>query len=260
MIVRMAKLFVQKLLSAKTWKMKRNWIAGLIALRAAYVAMNNTGMNPFKKSLKGDHVFLTGAGSGIGRGMAIKLGIMGCNLSLSDVNLTGLEETKQLAIKAGVPAKQICTFKCDVASVDSIHEAANTARTAFGTVTILINNAGIVSGKTLMELSPKMMEMNFKVNTISHMHTIKEFLPGMIAKKRGHLVSIASAAGQTGVPGLVDYNGSKFGAVGIDESVRLEIFKQGHSSYIKTTCICPFFINTGMFDGAKRALIFDILE
>lgn len=147
-----------------------------------------------------------------------------------------------------------------MSSVDSISEAANTARAAFGTVTILINNAGIVSGKTLMELSPKMIELNFKVNTISHLHTIKEFLPGMIAKKRGHLVSIASAAGLSGVPGLADYNGSKFGAVGVDESVRLEIQKQGHASYIKNTCICPFFINTGMFEGAKPALIFNILE
>lgn len=105
-----------------------------------------------------------------------------------------------------------------------------------------------------------MIEMNFKVNTISHLHTIKEFLPGMIEQKRGHLVSIASAAGIAGVPGLADYNGSKFGAVGLDESIRLELNKQGHSSYIKNTCICPFFINTGMFDGAKPALIFSILE
>lgn len=240
--------------------MKRTWIAALVVLRGLYVAMNNKGMNPFKKSLKDDHVFLTGAGGGLGRGMAIKLGLMGCSLSISDVNMAGLQETKDLAIKAGVPANKICIFKCNVAEVDSIKEAANTARTAFGTVTILINNAGIVSGKTTMELSPKMIEMNMKVNTISHLHTIREFLPGMIAKKRGHLVSIASAAGLLGVPGLSDYNGSKFGAVGIDESVRLEIDKLGHSSYIKTTCICPFFINTGMFEGAKRALIFDILD
>jgi len=58
------------------------------------------------------------------------------------------------------------------------------------------------------------------------------------------------------VPGLADYNASKFGAVGMDEAVRLELFKNGHSGYIKTTCICPYFINTGMFDGAKKSLFF----
>ena len=251
---------MRMLVSAETWKMKRTWIAALIALRGLYVAMNNAGMNPFKKSLQDDHVFLTGAGGGLGRGMAIKLGLLGCKLSISDVNMSGLEETKAKCIAAGIKAENVCIFKCDVANLDSIKEAANTARNAFGTVTILINNAGIVSGTTLMNLSPKMIEMNLKVNTISHLHTIREFLPGMIQKKRGHLVSIASAAGLLGVPGLADYNASKFGAVGLDEAVRLELMKQGHSGYIKNTCICPFFINTGMFDGAKRALIFDILE
>lgn len=86
MMMKMVKQFVGLMLSAKTWKMKRTWIAALIILRGLYVAMNNTGMNPFKKSLKGDHVFLTGAGGGLGRGMAIKLGLLGCSLSLSDVN------------------------------------------------------------------------------------------------------------------------------------------------------------------------------
>ena len=63
-------------------------------MRAAYVAMNEYGKNPFKKSLNGDHVFLTGAGSGIGRLMAIRLGKLGCKLSLSDVNMAGLQEKK----------------------------------------------------------------------------------------------------------------------------------------------------------------------
>ena len=62
-----------------------------------------------------------------------------------------------------------------------------------------------------------------QVNTISHLHTITEFLPGMIAAKRGHIITIASMAGIVGVPGLVDYCASKFGAVAIDESLRLEL-------------------------------------
>ena len=63
-------------------------------LRAVYVTMNEYGKNPFKKQLGKDHVFLTGAGGGIGRLLAIRLGKLGCKLSLSDVNMAGLEETK----------------------------------------------------------------------------------------------------------------------------------------------------------------------
>ncbi len=98
------------------------------------------------------------------------------------------------------------------------------------------------------------------VNTVSHMHTIREFLPDMIANKKGHIVSIASMAGLAGIPGLPDYCASKWGAVAIDESLRLELKKNGHYGYIKTTCICPYFIDTGMFAGAKSAFPMYILS
>jgi len=104
-----------------------------------------------------------------------------------------------------------------------------------------------------------MIDRTLKVNTISHLHTIKEFLPGMIAKKRGHIVSIASMAGHCAIPFLSDYCASKYGAVAIDECTRLELIKDGHSGYIKTTCICPYFISTGMFEGAKRVFPMYIL-
>lgn len=127
-------------------------------------------------------------------------------------------------------------------------------------MTLLINNAGIVSGVKTLELNEAMIEKTMQVNTISHLHTIKEFLPAMIANKKGHIVSIASMAGLVGLTGLTDYCASKFGAVAIDEAIRQELRKNGHSSYVKTTCICPYFINTGMFDGAKRAFPMYILD
>ena len=123
----------------------------------------------------------------------------------------------------------------------------------------MVNNAGIVSGVSTMELTDPMIEKTMQVNTISHIHTIREFLPGMIEAKRGHLVSIASIAGLVGVPNLTDYCASKFGAVAIDEAVRLELSSKG-LNYIKTTCICPYFISTGMFTGAKKAFPMYILS
>mmetsp|Transcript_11465 Transcript_11465/g.7967 ORF Transcript_11465/g.7967 Transcript_11465/m.7967 type:complete len:191 (-) Transcript_11465:89-661(-) len=124
---------------------------------------------------------------------------------------------------------------------------------------MLINNAGIVSGKGILENSNEMMMKTFEVNTISHLHTIREFLPAMLANKKGHIVSIASMAGIVASPALADYSASKFGAIAIDESLRTELLRNGQT-YVKTTCICPFFINTGMFKGAKRNLIFNILD
>lgn len=205
------------------WTKKRTWVAVLCLLRAAYILMNEWCMNPFKKSLKDDHVFLTGAGSGIGRLMAIRLGVRGCKLSLSDVNMAGLQETKDLCIKASVPAGNVTIFKCDVSDRAAITQGAQQARAAYGPVTILINNAGVVSGLTTLELSDQMIEKTMSINATCHLHLIREFLPGMIAAKRGHIVTIASLAGLTGVPGLSDYCASKFAAVGIDESIRGEL-------------------------------------
>jgi all-trans-retinol dehydrogenase (NAD+) len=117
----------------------------------------------------------------------------------------------------------------------------------FGNVTILINNAGIVHGKKIMDNSERDLKKTYEVNTISHALTVKEFLPDMTNK--GHIVSVSSMAGIIGIPGLGDYCGSKFASFGFDESLRLELKKLG--SPVKTTCVCPFFINTGMFEGVK---------
>jgi all-trans-retinol dehydrogenase (NAD+) len=185
---------------------------------------------------------------------------MGCKLSLSDINMEGVQETKQILIKKGVPSANIHVMHIDVSKRASISECAKSAKEAFGTVTMLINNAGIVSGHQTLQLSDAMIERTMHVNTISHMHTIREFLPDMIANKKGHVVSIASMAGLAGIPGLPDYCASKWGAVAVDESLRLELKKNGHYGYIKTTCICPYFIDTGMFAGAKNAFPMYILS
>lgn len=248
---KIAKRILAYLMNKENWKNAKMWIGALFVLRALYLFMNEYGWNPFKKSLQGDHVFLTGAGAGIGRMMALKLGKMGSLLSLSDINEAAVIETKDFLIKEGIPEANIVTIRCDVSKLASIKEAAAKAREAFGPVTLLINNAGIVSGKTTMELTEPMIERTLFVNTISHLYTIREFMPDFEAKKRGHIVTIASMAGMAGLPGMSDYCASKFGAFAIDEAVRLELKKSGAHSYIKTTCICPYFIDTGMFERVK---------
>ncbi|WAR18076.1 RDHE2-like protein [Mya arenaria] len=85
--------------------------------------------------------------------------------------------------------------------------------------------------------------------------TVKAFLPDMMTRNHGHIVNIASSAGLIGVTGLADYCASKFAAVGFDESLRFELMAQGKTG-INTTVVCPFFINTGMFEGAKTRFPF----
>jgi all-trans-retinol dehydrogenase (NAD+) len=118
-----------------------------------------------------------------------------------------------------------------------------------GGVDILINNAGIVSGGTLLECGDEAIERTFEVNTLAHFWTVRAFLPGMLAAGRGHIVTVASAAGLAGTSRLVDYSASKFAAVGFDEALRMELKRL--RSPVRTTVVCPFFINTGMFAGVR---------
>lgn len=142
----------------------------------------------------------------------------------------------------------------DLTSREAIEAAGKALLQKVGRVDILVNNAGIVSGKPLLECSPETIERTMDVNINAHFWTCRAFLPGMIERKKGHVVTIASMAGHTGVPRLADYAASKFAAVGFDESLRVEMKK--YNTGVKTTCVCPFYISTGMFDGVKSRIPF----
>ena len=90
------------------------------------------------------------------------------------------------------------------------------------------------------------------------LYAVRQFVPAMIKNNKGHIVTISSMSGVASPPGLSEYSGSKAAAIAIDESLRIEFKKSGKN--IKTTCICPFFINTGMFDGAKFHWPFNVLD
>lgn len=82
----------------------------------------------------------------------------------------------------------------------------------------------------------------------------KCFLPNMLETNHGHVVTIASAAGLFGVAGLCDYSASKFAAVGFDDSLRNELVRLNKTG-VHTTCVCPYYIDTGMFDGTKSEYV-----
>ncbi len=106
-----------------------------------------------------------------------------------------------------------------------------------------------MSGKALLDIPDEKIERTFAVNTLALFWMVKAFLPGMIERRKGHLVTIASASGLIGVPKLSDYGASKWAAVGFDESLRMELRKLAPA--IRTTVVCPYFIKTGLFEGAK---------
>jgi all-trans-retinol dehydrogenase (NAD+) len=107
----------------------------------------------------------------------------------------------------------------------------------------------VVSGRPLLELPDEKIEATFAVNALSLFWTSKAFLPAMLARGRGHLVTIASASALIGVAKLSDYAASKWAAMGFDESLRAELRQTAPA--LRTTVVCPYYIDTGMFRGVK---------
>lgn len=201
---------------------------------------------PRKKLTQSDVILITGGAMGLGRAMAHELVKEGAQkLVLWDINSQALESTKEELQSKGA---RVWTYTVDITDRQAVYSTADQVKRQAGHVTYLINNAGVVSGNLLLHLDDDSIERTFAVNAVSHFWTLKAFLPNMMKEKRGHIVTIASLAGHTGFPYLVDYCGSKFAAVGIHESLKLELLLQ-QATQIKLTCICPYFINTGMFEG-----------
>ncbi|XP_078396591.1 epidermal retinol dehydrogenase 2-like [Cetorhinus maximus] len=212
-----------------------------------------------RKNVSGEIVLVTGAGSGIGRLVALEFARRHATLVLWDINEEGNKESARQARESG--ASRVYTYTCDCSKRTSVYEVADEVKREVGDVSILINNAGIVTGKNFIDSPDAMLEKTMEVNSLAHFWTYKAFLPAMIASNHGHLVSVASSAGLFPVNGLADYCSSKFAAVGFAESVALELLVAGKNG-IKTTIVCPFFVRTGMFDGCKTKwpLLLPILD
>ncbi len=191
-------------------------------------------------------VLITGGASGIGRLLALRFAKRGNNVIVWDINEDLLSDLEAYAINNHLT---ITTFSCDITDRNEVYKKANEVKKQIGEVDILINNAGIVSGKPLLETTDQQIEATMRVNLLSLFWVTKAFLPNMVKKRYGQIVTIASAAGLIGVKGLVDYSASKFAAVGFSESIRMEYGTR--KSGISTTTVCPFFIDTGMFSGVK---------
>ncbi|OAD54371.1 Short-chain dehydrogenase/reductase family 16C member 6 [Eufriesea mexicana] len=203
------------------------------------------------KSIIREVVLVTGGGGGLGRLITLRLANLGAIMVIWDVNQEGIEETVKLVGASG----GICYgYICDLCNREDIYKKAMLVEEEVGKVTILINNAGVVSGTKFLDTPDKLIIRTMNVNVMSHFWTTKAFLPSMMKDNKGHIVSIASLAGHIGVPKLVDYCTSKFAAIGFEEALHMELAADGYN--INTTVVCPFFIrSTGMFDDVSTRFL-----
>lgn len=185
--------------------------------------------------LVGRVVAITGAGSGIGRALALALSQRGCALALSDVDLESVEATAARCHRA------TATW-LDVRDPDAVAAHADAAADHFGRIDVAINNAGVALTADAMDQSPGDIDRVLDVNLRGVIHGSQAFLPHLIASGRGHLVNVSSLFGILGMPAQSAYCASKFGVRGYTESLAIEMALSDHP--VTVHCVHPGGVST----------------
>ena len=204
----------------------------------------------------GKKTLITGAAKGMGRLMAEEFGQRGAHVILVDLDEEGLNKAVANLRGQGVKADGFCL---DLSSKQEIYALRDDVHEQMGRIDILVNNAGVVTGGTLEEVDDAADELMLDVNVNAVHWMTKAFIKDLKQGTDTHLVQLASAAGQVGVPGQVVYCASKWFVTGFSEALRLEL-QSGGFDHVSVSIICPGFVDTGMFDGAKAPLLMPMLQ
>jgi NAD(P)-dependent dehydrogenase (short-subunit alcohol dehydrogenase family) len=189
---------------------------------------------------------ITGAGSGIGRALALELAAAGCELALSDVNEAGLAETVALATPTGV---KITSSRVDVARRDEVEAWARRTVEEHGRVNLIFNNAGVALGATVEGMSYADFEWLMNINFWGVVYGTKAFLPHLKASGEGHIINISSLFGLLAVPSQSAYNAAKFAVRGFTEALRQELDME-HAN-VSATSVHPGGIKTNIARNAR---------
>ena len=189
---------------------------------------------------------VTGAGSGIGRALALELAGRGCRLALSDVDAEGLAATEQLL--AG-RARALTLAVVDVADEAAVLRWADQVVADHGRANLVVNNAGVALSGTVAALSTDDYRWIMGINFWGVVHGTKAFLPHLEASGEGHVVNISSVFGLTAQPLMSGYNASKYAVRGFTESLRQDLELTG--SCVSATCVHPGGIKTNIARAAR---------
>ena len=201
------------------------------------------------KLLEGKTALITGGSRGIGKAIALGFAAQGCNIAFTDLVI---DENAQASVKEleafGVKAKG---YASDASSFNSSHEAVEAILADFGTIDVLVNNAGITKDSLLMRMTEQQWDVVINVNLKSAFNLTKAVQPIMLKNRKGSIINVSSVVGIGGNAGQANYSASKAGMIGFTKSIAKEL----GSRNIRCNAIAPGFIMTEMTAKLSEAVI-----
>lgn len=196
--------------------------------------------------LDGRSALITGAATGIGRAIAVRLAKEGCDVAVVDVNRAGAEETAALVTREG---RRAVAITADVSDYQQVTAAAAEVINTFGKIDLLYNNAGIIRMGSVADLALEDWNTVFRINVDGVFHCCKAVVPHMVERGTGRIVNTASWFGKIGKANYGAYCASKFAVIGLTQSLAAELAPRK----INVNAICPgTIVETGMRDEADR--------
>ncbi|KAF2083626.1 NAD(P)-binding protein [Saccharata proteae CBS 121410] len=186
-------------------------------------------------------VVVTGGSDGIGKSVVLMLAEKGVKVAVVDVQGLTYEAPPSVTY-----------FHCDLASAPSISTTAATIRATLGAPTIVINNAGVASGKSILEGTTASTRLTLAVNTLAHFLLAREFVPSMVAANHGMIVTVASQAAYVTAPRMVDYAASKAAALAFHEGLSAELPTLYNAPAVRTVGVFQNYTRTPLFEGFKQ--------
>jgi len=202
-------------------------------------------------TMSGEVVIVTGASRGIGRACALELGKAGCKVVVNYAGSQGPAEETVEEIKAMGTGADAIAVKCNVASEEEVNEMFKAAVDEFGTVDVIVNNAGITKDTLVMRMKLDQWQQVIDINLTGVFLCSKAAFKVMSKKRKGRIINMASVVGQIGNPGQANYAAAKGGVLGLTMSNAKEFSSRG----ICVNAVCPGFIESDMTDELSDDII-----
>ena len=200
------------------------------------------------RTFDGKVVVITGAGSGIGRALALRAAAGGARLAIADWNPEGLDETVRAVEQVGA---EVHAHVVDVSDRAAVQAWAADVVAALGRVELVVNNAGVSATGDFLDLTYDDIDWILGVNLHGVINGSKEFLPHLVASGNGALVNVSSLFGLMSMPGQSAYNATKYAVRGLTEAIREEMLVARHP--VTVTCVHPGGVRTGISRNGRKA-------